>query len=250
MSDDSISLSDSEVEVAPPSSPVAKPDETANDNIEVSEIDDEEDDSSSASSPPSPAPIQKVTEKVVEKIVDKLIDNPESSESSDVEYVDAKGHIKSKKQLEREKAFKKTEFAANDPVLLNHRASRRALAERLENDPVFREQYIAEEERLRKEKAEEESSVPDDSDVEDAIKTVRRLQGDDVSSDHDMLLDGISDDGSINSFSFSQSSQDKKKGKSRKSEKSEKSKKSKSNTQRHIGVNIEKLVIKKLVFKF
>lgn len=164
-------------------------------------------------------------------------DNITEDESSS--HYNDNGKIKSKKQIAKEKAFKKTNFAENDPVMLAHRQSRRELAQRLENDEEFRKQYIENEKRLREQKA-DESSVVDDNDVEDAIKTIHKHQGD-LSDDEVNVVDGISDDGSVISFDVISAS-----GKPPKVKKAKKSKKAGGKS----AITIKKLVIKKLVLNF
>jgi hypothetical protein len=154
----------------------------------------------------------------------------------------------------RERAFKEIDFAANDPILLDHRTERRALAKKLEEDPEFREAYIAREEKLRKQREEEEEEYTDtssinDADINEAIRTVHKMQGNYESSEEassPTILEGVSDDGSVDMSSSYHSSDYKRKRKSKK--KSKKGKKGKKGTAR-IGINIENLVIKKLVFK-
>jgi len=158
---------------------------------------------------------------------------------------------KTGKLTAKEAAFKKIDFAANDPILLDHRTERRALAKRLEEDPEFRAAYIAREEKLRKQRELEEeagsefSESLNDDDINEAIRTVHKLQGNYVSEEEADVVDvmeGVSDDGSVD-ISGEWVEEDKPKKSKKSSKKSKKSKKGR------IGINIEKLVINKLVLR-
>jgi len=215
MSEESLELSSDEVEVAKDN--IASPEKSVDDESYLSS-DDEKD-------VPSEPPVTKVEEV----------------------YITNNGNRKSKKQLEKEREFKKTDFAESDPILLDHRTERRALAKKLEEDPEFRAAYIAREENLRLRKEEEDmynSSSISDADINEVIRTVHKMQGNYVSDDEVEIdvMAGVSDDGYVDishDSSSWESSQKKKKKKNRKM------KDRKGN--RRIGINIENLVIENLV---
>jgi hypothetical protein len=114
--------------------------------------------------------------------------------------------LKSLKQKLREKAFKKAELAGNDPALISHRMERRALADRLEEDSEFREQYIKEQEEVRRVAVEAENGGLSESELNysntsELIDQVNRLQaqrrGDNISSSqsfHSSVLDSDDED--------------------------------------------------------
>lgn len=194
---------------------------------------------------------EKSKSRVPSKTEDKSASELSDNSFVEVSYINHKGRTKTKKQLDRERAFKKLDLADNDPVLIDHRQSRRALAERLENDPDFRAAYIAEEERKRLE--EEQSSVIDSDDINDAIKRVHKLQGvdDSISAESDSevhikrrsknrgIADGISHDGSVDESlgTWDLSTEKKKK------------KKKQNKGPKRAGIYINKLIIKKMVLK-
>lgn len=197
---------------------------------------------------------EKSKSRVPSKTEDKSASELSDNSFVEVSYINHKGRTKTKKQLERERAFKKLDLADNDPVLVDHRQNRRQLAERLENDPEFRAAYIAEEERKRLE--EEQSSVIDSDDINDAIRRVHKLQGvDDSITENDSesesvhlkkrntknhgIADGISHDGSVD---FSLESSDFTTEKKKK-------KKKKNKEPKRAGIYINKLIIKKMVLK-
>jgi len=218
MSEESLELSSDEVQVAKDN--IATPEESVDEESYLTEsVEDEEEEE-------EPEP-----EKKVEEV-----------------YLTNNGQRKSKKQLEKERAFKKTDFAESDPILLDHRTERRALAKKLEEDPEFRAAYIAREERLRLQREEEEmyeSSSISDADINDVIRTVHKMQGNYLSDEDNEEVDvmaGVSDDGYVDISHDSSSwgsSEKKKKKKNRK-------KKGRKGTRR-IGINIENLVIENLV---
>jgi len=194
---------------------------------------------------------EKSKSRVPSKTEDKSASELSDNSFVEVSYINHKGRTKTKKQLERERAFKKLDLADNDPVLVDHRQSRRQLAERLENDPEFRAAYIAEEERKRLE--EEQSSVIDSDDINDAIRRVHKLQGVDdsitkndsdsesvhlkkIACKHRSIADGISHDGSVD-FSLESSDFTTEK------------KKKKNKGPKRAGIYINKLIIKKMVLK-
>jgi len=275
MSDDSLNLStDYETETEEEVTTTNKEkQETENveekDNISVEEPKDlppiaakEGPDAKTKTPPKSEAPKKKegtVLGKNKEKSKDRAdTSSGESSKASEsdasISYINHKGRAKSRKQLERERAFKKTPFAEVDPVLQDHKSERRVLAQRLEDDPEFRKQYIAEQEARRL--AADESSVIDSADVEDAVRTIHKLQGvtDDVSEDasasfeSNSFVDGISNDGSVN-YSYDSSSRDERKNKKKGKNNKGKNKKGKNEGGIRAGVYINKLTIKKLVLK-
>lgn len=255
MSDESLNLStdyETETEDVPdaPVSPVEAPekkeaDVEANDNISVEEKKDIPKEKIRAAKPENSKTKKGVPEKNQQKSKSRAQMSASSESSAEVSYIDHKGRAKSKKQLERERAFKKTPFAEMDPILADHRSERRALSKRLEEDSEFREKYIKEQEAKRL--AEDESSVINSDDVDDAVRTIHKLQGvtDDISEDPsasfepDSFVDGISNDGTVSYDSYS-----------RGRKKDKKSKKGKNSNDVRAGVYINKLTIKKLVLKF
>lgn len=107
----------------------------------------------------------------------------ESGESSEsisvsVSVSSEKSEKKSKWQKRREREFKDTDLAGEDPALLDHRRDRRALSERLESDPKFRKKYLKQQERARRLQARREDgmSYADSDDVEDAIDAIHTIQ--------------------------------------------------------------------------
>lgn len=205
--------------------------EDAKDNISVS-TDWETESDEKQSAPPVPEPSkQKQTSK--QKSAARINEKSESSSESS-SYI----NHKERHQKARERAFKKLDLGANDPNLTQHMDDRRTLSKKLEEDPVFRKKYIEEQERLRLE-AEENESCADSAEMNNALKHISKLQGNDADEvseqDH---MDGISDDGSVHASYFESESQN--------SYTAKKSKKSKSRN----GIYIKKLVVKNLVLNF
>ena len=124
--------------------------------------------------------------------------------------------LKSLRQKLREKAFKKTELAGNDPALISHRMERRALADRLEEDSEFRKQYIDEQAEARKLAAEVEdedlTSSMNYSNTSELINQVNKLQArrrgaliSNSQSYHSYELDSDDEDATPESYEYSNS---------------------------------------------
>lgn len=256
MSDVPLSSDDEPVENTPPTNPesqtnnVDKPEtvpEDAKDNISISTDWETESEEVPTSEPPKEKQVDEKPKKQTpkQKSASRVHKNEDSDvvSSESVSYINDKGRPKKATEI----AFKKLDLAANDPNLKQHMDDRRKLAKRLEEDPVFRDKYIKEQERLRLE-AEENESCADSAEINNALKHISKLQGKDTdepteSENSDKLdhLDGISDDGSVQGSYFE--SQDYSYS-DRKHKKRDKRDKGRS------GIYIKKLVVKNLVLNF
>ena len=107
------------------------------------------------------------------------LSNLENSSIGKRSYMNHRGRgIKNLKRTLKEEIFLEADLAGEDPALLDHRSDRRALAKRLEGDPVFRAEYIKkqEEERKRRLEAEEATSDEESMNTEDCIKMINKEQ--------------------------------------------------------------------------